>query len=252
MTWRLDWDSLNRPNWRNAIDFGAWRDSIQQFALRFRDSYWQPATAIAVACFLGTSTALLLLNAEGSEPDKVVAVEIAPAMQPVQKIEQKMAPEIAPAIQPTDDRRTAEIDALKLQLAAADADLATAAAKLAEASRRLAELQSFEMPRKLSYEQRRALIAALVPFRGQKLTITSVLGDSETRDYRDDFVQVFEASGWDLGGEKGVRDRPTTSIRSASKVAVHQINEHEGLSNDAINVLIRRCVSSTCSRPAVE
>ena len=132
----------------------------------------------------------------------------------------------------------AEIDALKLQLAAADAKLATANAKLAEANRRLAELQTSETPRKLTYDQRRALIAALVPFRGQKLTITSVLGNSESRDYRDDFVQVFEASGWDLGGNKGIQESAYDVDPIGIEVTVHQINEHEGLSNDAINALI--------------
>src|SRR6185312_5912155 len=101
MTWRLDWDSLNRKDWR---------ESAKHLALRFRDSHWQPATAIAVACFLGTSVSMALVDIDRSNAAMPVASETtatAPQEQTVQELQRIQA------AQELDGRRVAEIAALK-------------------------------------------------------------------------------------------------------------------------------------------
>lgn len=50
--------------------------------------------------------------------------------------------------------------------------------------------------RHLTQEQKASLIASLVPFRGHKISIVSVLGDKEGKAFAADFVEVFRKAEW--------------------------------------------------------
>jgi hypothetical protein len=66
------------------------------------------------------------------------------------------------------------------------------------------ELQEQLAQRRLTPEQRGALLAALSPFKGQKASVFCVLGDGEGKRFADDFVSVLIAAQWDLGPKPGV------------------------------------------------
>ena len=76
--------------------------------------------------------------------------------------------------------------------------------KLIEAENTVAELQKLHAQKRLSEEQRRFLIEALRTFSGQKVAIASILGDEDSKALAQDLVSVFDAAGWDHGGDDGV------------------------------------------------
>jgi hypothetical protein len=57
-----------------------------------------------------------------------------------------------------------------------------------------------ELPRRLSESQKQALVAALSPFRGQKIDVVCIYGDEEGNQFSKDFDGVFRSAGWDNGG----------------------------------------------------
>jgi len=67
-----------------------------------------------------------------------------------------------------------------------------------------AALQSYQAQRRLTHEEKRTIIAAISPFPGQKVEIQSILGDSDGKEYAEDFVAVFDAAKWDHNGDAGV------------------------------------------------
>jgi hypothetical protein len=108
-----------------------------------------------------------------------------------------------------------------------------------ERSARL-ELESKLAYRHLSEDQKRAFVSALLPFAGQKVKIESPLGDAEAKSYRDEFVPLFEEAKWDHNGGAGIIEGAAYSIEPMGiEVTVHQVNESQGTTNDAINALIK-------------
>jgi ClpP class serine protease len=84
--------------------------------------------------------------------------------------------------QAADARHVTEIGGLKRQLA--------------EADKKLGNLQKGATPRKLTPDQKQALIAALQPFRGQKVSVTTVMGSDDGLGFANDFIEVFRAAQW--------------------------------------------------------
>jgi hypothetical protein len=82
-----------------------------------------------------------------------------------------------------------------------NAEAAALRAQLTEADNKVADLQKRQAPRKLTDQQKQALIKALSSFRGQPISVTSVLGDTESRSYALEFAAVFAAAGWAIGPE---------------------------------------------------
>jgi hypothetical protein len=73
-------------------------------------------------------------------------------------------------------------------------------AEMAQVQRRLEEARKEQAPRRLTPDQQATLIAALSPFRGQKITIWFVMGNTESKDFASDFDSVIRRAGWDDGG----------------------------------------------------
>jgi hypothetical protein len=59
-------------------------------------------------------------------------------------------------------------------------------------------------PRHLSDGQKAALLAALKAFKGQKIDVVCLLGDSEGKAFALEFDAIFRAAGWDDGGGSGI------------------------------------------------
>lgn len=97
----------------------------------------------------------------------------------------------------TEARRAAEADAFQLSLSEAKE-------RAAEADKKLVDLQKQQAPRRLTEQQKETLKAALSPFHGQKITVQTILGDAECKQFLEDFVAVFDASGWDHNGGAGI------------------------------------------------
>lgn len=99
-------------------------------------------------------------------------------------------------------------------------------AQLIEADKKVAELQAQQVPRRLTAEQRRALVNALAPFKGQTLTIRAPAGNPEGNGFARDFVSVFAEAEWDY--KKGSADMLQT-ITTPPLVGLQvQFNEGEG------------------------
>jgi len=79
-------------------------------------------------------------------------------------------------------RRAAEIELLQTKLAVAD--------------QKVADVQKWQSPRRLTVQQKNALIAALTPFAGQVVKLDSVLGDDDGAAFAQDFLAVFREAKW--------------------------------------------------------
>jgi hypothetical protein len=116
---------------------------------------------------------------------------------------------------------------------------------LGEANSELAALQAktgtvanHTIQRRLKVSDRLALVAALMPFAKQKVQIFSIAGDVEGKNYRDDFVRVFERAGWDHEGTSGVVQAAFDVDPIGVTIILHQVDASHGHTNKAINALI--------------
>ena len=87
---------------------------------------------------------------------------------------------------------------LRDQVAQTSLHLADKSQELAKANVALDEFKKQQAQRRLSYDEKRALIAALRPYRGHKIAIAAIYGDDDAKAYAEDLVQAFEAAGWAL------------------------------------------------------
>jgi hypothetical protein len=74
--------------------------------------------------------------------------------------------------------------------------LADAEKAVREAQGTATEARKQQGQRTLSPGMKETLTAALSPFRGQKVTITSIVGDGDGDVYARDFLSVLDAAGW--------------------------------------------------------
>jgi hypothetical protein len=95
-------------------------------------------------------------------------------------------------------RRVAVTESLRWEVRQAEAKAAAEISRLQEelaaTARKLAALQA---RRRLSIDEKYAMIDALRPFAGQKVMIAAIDGDDDGRAYAQDFVEVFDAAGWE-------------------------------------------------------
>lgn len=85
-----------------------------------------------------------------------------------------------------------------------DAEVSRLQRKLADAETRLAAL---ERHRRLTEHERHALIEAIKPYAGQKVTVAAILGDDEGKVFAEDIVAALDAAGWEHDGEGGISYR---------------------------------------------
>jgi hypothetical protein len=98
----------------------------------------------------------------------------------------------------TESRRVASVESLRWELKQAEGRSAAAIEKLERALKQAErKIASFQFKRRLSIEEKFALIDALSPFAGQRVSITAIDGDEDGRGFAADFAEVFEAAGWE-------------------------------------------------------
>jgi hypothetical protein len=114
---------------------------------------------------------------------------------------QRHAAEIAELqgrVRQAESRRAASVESLRWEVKQAETraagEIARLERELAGAERKLATLTTH---RRLSIEEKYAMIDALRPFAGQKISIAAIDGDEDGKVYAKDFIEVFEAAGWE-------------------------------------------------------
>lgn len=90
--------------------------------------------------------------------------------------------------------------AAKANVEAADAN--TKAAELNNQTARL-EADNLRMKKQMAWrdiepKQRDAIVGALKKYVGSKVAMMSIIGDTEGRNYADQFAEEFKAAGWDV------------------------------------------------------
>jgi hypothetical protein len=101
------------------------------------------------------------------------------------------------SLQQNEIRRLTVVESLRWEVRQSEVKAKTEISRLQDqltrAERRLASLQ---MRRRLSDDEKNALIDALQPYAGQRVAIAAIAGDEDGRIYAQDFVEVFDAAGW--------------------------------------------------------
>jgi hypothetical protein len=101
--------------------------------------------------------------------------------------------------------------------------------QLSEADKKVTELQIQQEPRKLTPEQKRALIAVLTPFRGEKIDIVISIGDNESKLFAAEFVSLFREAGWDAGQNDGINQAVYTGVVTPGiQVTLNQTEAQSG------------------------
>jgi hypothetical protein len=144
--------------------------------------------------------------------------------------------ELQQRLQQTESRRVASVESLRWEVKQAEARAATEIERLneqlARAERKLAAIQA---TRRLSLEEKHALIDALSPFAGQRVMISAIAGDEDGKAYAQDFVEVFEAAGW---------QHPAVSYRSFDRdpvgveITLNDADGRAGRINASVGALI--------------
>lgn len=91
-----------------------------------------------------------------------------------------------------------ELAAANQALNQANLALAQANQALQLANAAIADFKTQQAQRRLSYEEKRALIAALRFHLGHKVKVVATYGDDDAKIYAGDLAQVLDAAGWKL------------------------------------------------------
>jgi hypothetical protein len=135
------------------------------------------------------------------ETESRLTAEIATLHRASDQTAKRHAAEIAELqgrLRQTESRRVASVESLRWEVKQAETKAATEIARLERALQKTErKLVSLTTHRRLSIEEKYAMIDALRPFAGQKVTIAAIEGDEDGRSYAADFAEVFEAAGWE-------------------------------------------------------
>ena len=116
------------------------------------------------------------------------------------------------------DQETARI---RQQLESARKEAADAAAKADQVKQQQAQ-------RALTEDDKVALITALSPFAGQKVTIKSVLGDADSERFKADFLSVLRAAKWSFDEGTDVSQSIIIPTPSGVQVTINQSDAQAG------------------------
>ena len=99
----------------------------------------------------------------------------------------------------------------------------------------MTEVREQMEPWTLSEEQRQFLIKELSPFRGQKVSIKCVFGNSNSLLMAKDFQSVFSESGWDFGGPPSVSRVEYVNPRIGIEVNLNETEVKSGRNETEVN-----------------
>lgn len=95
-------------------------------------------------------------------------------------------------------------------------------------------------PRRLSESDKKLLIAALKPFKGQKCIISYALANTESDIYANDFVNVLDSAGWDHNGKNGIQGSIWSNPLVGIQITVQRgPDSTAGMVTPGIGVLIK-------------
>jgi hypothetical protein len=169
-----------------------------------------------IACLILLAATEIISKMYGSRKDELVAIADSARLAE----QQKKSHEIA-------ERHSTEVRELKAQHASdaekLQAQVGEAAKKVGEATKKVAELEKGQADRGLDEPQRKALIKALSPFRGQNVRVVAVLGSDDALAYAHAFVSVFKAAGWNVNPSS-----PSQAVYDRNPVGLEAtLNEQE-------------------------
>jgi hypothetical protein len=135
-----------------------------------------------------------------------------------------------------ESRRVALVESLRWEVkqteARGEATISRLETQLAQVERRLAALT---IQRRLTMNEKDLLIETLRPFAGQKVSIAAIDSNDDDKAYVTDFVEVFEAAGWEHPNVTYRRwDRDPIGI----EITLNEADGRAGRVNVAIGALI--------------
>jgi hypothetical protein len=105
--------------------------------------------------------------------------------------------ELQQRLRQAESRRVASVESLRWEVkqaeSRAESTISRLERQLGQVERRLAALT---VQRRLTMDEKDLLIETLRPFAGQKVSIAAIDGNEDDKVYATDFVEVFEAAGW--------------------------------------------------------
>ncbi len=136
----------------------------------------------------------------------------------------------------TESRRVASVESLRWEVKQAEAraenTIARLERQLSQVERRLTALT---VQRRLTANEKDLLVETLRPFAGQKVSIAGIDGTDDDKVYVTDFVEVFEAAGWEHPDVTYRRwDRDPVGV----EITLNEADGRAGRVNVAIGALI--------------
>jgi len=228
---------LPRAPWPETIEISRLPSRTRWFTIKrlwLRTRWLETAAAVAVALLIvaeiaaygfGIRKDALLASAEQARVDQLRG-EIASL--------QRDGKQVA-ALQ----RQSKEIEARRAAEQARSAlEIARLELALSDTEGKLIALQRTRGQRRLSKDEKQTLIAALKPFAGQKVTIAFIRGDDEAGNLAEDFVGVFDAAGWDHGGEAGVSTQQWDRDPVGVEITLNEADARAGRISAGVGALI--------------
>lgn len=103
--------------------------------------------------------------------------------------------------------------------------------KLSQASERLEEIRKQQAHRRLSSDQKAALIEALSPFGGQRIAVAVAMGTDDGLPLGNDFIEMFNAAGWVANGPDQTifGNNPNEAQIIGVQITINQVDQQAGI-----------------------
>ena len=105
-------------------------------------------------------------------------------------------------------------------------------------NRQLENVKASQQERRLSTEQKNTLIGVLSPYRGQKVSLSRIMGDVEAEPFANDFLDVLVNAGWMFDGKPEVSQSVYGRDPIGIEVTLNQGESEAGRMLPAANALI--------------
>lgn len=109
---------------------------------------------------------------------------------------------------------------------------------LNQANATIADFKAQQTQRRLSYEEKRALIAALRFHLGHKVRVVATFGDDDAKTYAEDLAQVLDAAGWKLDTKEPIIFRRWDRSPVGVEVTLNEADARAGRLSAGMGALI--------------
>jgi hypothetical protein len=125
--------------------------------------------------------------------------------------------------------RKAETEALQRRLGDADKRLDEARQAAAAAAKKAAELEAHQADRRLTEEQKSAILVAIAPYPGNRVSLMVPIGNAEAHQYARDFEAVFRTARWEIIANSVVQAAYEQPAAHGIEAVVHSESDTVGL-----------------------